>query len=83
MKNESMTLTMEEPYTVATCDRGSADLAPVEAVGRVLGYTLKEQSFAADVLGRFAWSYPAEPARDGAQAIESAPIDTFFDRDAA
>ncbi len=81
MKNESMTLTMEEPYTAVTCGTSSADLAPVEAVGRALGYTRMEQSFAADVLSRFAWSYPAKPAP--VQAIEAAPIDTFFDRDAA
>jgi hypothetical protein len=81
MKNELMTITMEEPYTVVACGKSSADSATVGAVGRVLGYTWVEQSFAADVLNRFAWSYPAEPS--AVQAAEAVPIDAFFDRDAA
>jgi len=69
MKNKSITLAVEEPYAAAV--GGEAGTAPVEAVGRALGYTEKELVLAADVLNRFAWRYPAEPSPQDANLTDA------------
>jgi hypothetical protein len=69
MKNKSITLAVEEPYAAVV--GGEAGTAPLEAVGRALGYSEKELVLAADVLNRFAWRRPAEPSRKDANATEA------------
>jgi len=69
MKNKSITLAVKEPY--ATVVDGEAGTAPLEAVGRALGYTEKELVVAADVLNRFAWRRPAEPSRKDANSTDA------------
>jgi hypothetical protein len=69
MKNKSITLAVEEPYAAVV--GGEAGTAPLEAVGRALGYTEKELVLAADVLNRFAWRYPAKPSPQDANATEA------------
>jgi hypothetical protein len=43
-------------------------LAPVEAVGRLLGYSEKELTLADNVLSGFAWQYPTEPPHQDANS---------------
>jgi hypothetical protein len=56
MKNESMTLTVDDTYTTTTVayKEVNTSLAPIETVGRSLGYTEKQLSLAGDALNRFA-----------------------------
>ena len=58
MKNESITLAVNNPYAAVARGKASAGVAPVEAVGRALGYTDKELLLAGDVLNRLVWRYP-------------------------
>jgi hypothetical protein len=69
MKNKSITLAVKEPY--AAVAGGETGTAPVEAVGRALGYTEKESVLAADILKRFAWRYPAVPSRKNANLTDA------------
>jgi len=71
MKNKSITLAVKEPYAAVVGGEASVGVAPVEAVGRALGYTEKELVFAADVLNRFAWRYPSEPSPKDANSTEA------------
>ncbi len=59
MKNESITLAVNKTYAAAVRGKASASVAPVEAVGRALGYTEKELLLAGDVFNRFVWRSPA------------------------
>jgi hypothetical protein len=54
MKNESITVTANESYAAFVCGKADAGAAPLEAVGRALGYTEKEFAIASDILNRFA-----------------------------
>ena len=62
---------VKEPYAAVVGGEASVGVAPVEAVGRALGYTEKELVLAADVLNRFAWRYPAEPSPKDANSTEA------------
>ncbi len=53
-------------------------LAPVEAVGRFLGYSEKELLLADNVLSCFAWRYSTEPPRKDANFAESEATDSFW-----
>jgi hypothetical protein len=58
MKNESITFARKEPSATTVCEKIGAGVAPLEALGRALGYTQKELAFAGNVLNRFVWRYP-------------------------
>jgi len=64
MKNESITLAVNEPYAAVVPGKASTGVAPVEAVGRALGYTEKELLLAGDVLNRLVWRYPVSDDRE-------------------
>ena len=83
MKNELVTLTAKAPYGSIASGQGNSGVAPLEAVGRALGYTEKELVFAADVLNQFVWRRPAESSRKNAEATEAETIDHRLDRDHA
>lgn len=64
MKNESIAFDVQEPYATAICEQAVEVVAPLEALGRSLGYTEKELFLAGNVLNRFAWRYPASDNRE-------------------
>jgi hypothetical protein len=82
MNNESI-LAVKDPNAALVCGKSSAAEAPLEAVGRSLGYTRKELDLAGDVLTRFVWRYPAEPSRENMNSTDAEEIDSISDRDHA
>ena len=64
MKNESITLAVDKSSTAVVRGKASAGVAPVEAVGRALGYTEKELLLAGEVLNRLVWRYPVSDDRE-------------------
>ena len=82
MNNESI-FAVEESNSAVVGGKFSAGEAPLEAVGRSLGYTRKELDLAGDVLTRFVWRYPAEPSRENMNSTDAEEIDSISDRDHA
>ncbi len=82
MNNESI-FAVEESNPAVVCGKPSAGEAPLEAVGRLLGYTQNELFFANDVLTRFRWRYPAEASRQNMNSTEAEAIGSITDRDHA
>ncbi len=68
MNNESITFAAQVPYAAVICERTIASAAPMEALGRALGYTQKELAIAGDVLSRFVWQRPV--GDDSEQTLE-------------
>jgi len=64
MKNESISLAVDKSSTAVVRGKASAGVAPVEAVGRALGYTEKELLLAGEVLNRLVWRYPVSDDRE-------------------
>jgi hypothetical protein len=82
MNNESI-FAVEESNAAVVGGKFSAGEAPLEAVGRSLGYTQNELFFANDVLTRFNWRYPAEAARQKMNSTEAEALGSISDRDHA
>ncbi len=74
MKNESITLAMKESGALVARGKATAGVAPVEAVGRTLGYTETELLLAGDVLNRFAWRYLAVASDTDVNATDEETI---------
>jgi hypothetical protein len=68
MNNESINFAAQESYAAVICEQTIAGAAPLEALGRALGYTQKELAIAGDVLSRFVWHSPV--GDDSEQTLE-------------
>jgi hypothetical protein len=79
MKSQSGALAVKDSYTVTVCGKARSGLVSAQAVGRALGYTEKELTLARDLLKRFAWRCPTEPANDSPEAFHAEPIDSPHD----
>ena len=77
MKNEVIAGVVNQPVVTFRCRQAQNTApAPVETVGRTLGYTAKETAFAADVLDRFVWRRPREQSLKDAKSNETEATDS-------
>ncbi len=67
MTNECIPVYLAQPSVAPVPREPAAEAAPLEALGRILGYTDKQLALAGDVLSRFAWRSPSQPAGHSAQ----------------
>ena len=78
MTNECIPVTLAQPSAAPVPSEPVAESAPLEALGRILGYTDKQLALAGDVLSRFNWHSPSQPAghcaqRTGVEDNDSGP----------
>ena len=83
MKNEAVTRNVKVSDATMTGREAKAGPAPLETVGRSLGYTERELVLAVDVLKRFVWQRPAESPRKNAEPTEEGTIDSCSGRGCA
>jgi len=77
MNNPCIRLAVTESYAVPACAQ-TAGAAPLEALGRALGYTERELALAGEVLNRFMWRPTALSRR--VRAAEREKTDSGPDR---
>jgi len=60
MTNECIPVVLAQPSAAPVPRVPVAEPAPIEALGRILGYTEKQLAMAGDILSRFAWRSPSQ-----------------------